>query len=238
MNGHIPKQLFLRWHLGLGDAILCNGLVRCLLGNYDSVTVTAKKHNSESVRFMFFDDDRILVLEGDDTASDKLAFYHEGILKSIGSFGKNWNPEQWDVCFYDQAGIEREERWNSFRVPHCTSRLFPNIISKFAFLHPRSSDGSTIDRYEVRKEAKCTIIDVTDWNEDAVLRKPLPTIFHWMDVLREASQIYCIDSAFSCLVDCMPDLKATKFVLYHKPKSVSPYGPPTLLKKPWEHRYL
>lgn len=225
-------RLFLRWHLGLGDAILCNGLVRCLASQFTKVYVTAKPHNFKSVEFQFSDNNSIVVMEADDEKSDLIMKNHQGLVTAIGSFGLEWEPEHWDTCFYHQARVPVEERWKSFHVPYGKQlALSHDPGDRTVFMHSKSSDGSCIPVADIALESKGMIYDAS-WF------RPLDTIFEWCDVIRGASEIYCIDSAFACLVDCMPDLKATKFVLYHKPKSVAPYGPPTLLKKPWEHRYL
>ena len=50
-----------RGHMGLGDHIICNALVRHL-AKKDTIIVPVKKHNETSVKFMFSDNENIVVM--------------------------------------------------------------------------------------------------------------------------------------------------------------------------------
>ena len=49
------KRIFLIHHLGLGDHIVCNGLVRELIKKCDLIYFPVKHHNFATVKFMFRD---------------------------------------------------------------------------------------------------------------------------------------------------------------------------------------
>lgn len=49
-----------RGHMGLGDHIVCNALVRHLAKD-DTIIVPVKKHYETSIKFMFSDDPNIIV---------------------------------------------------------------------------------------------------------------------------------------------------------------------------------
>ena len=98
-------------HLGLGDHIICNGLVRTL-AKEQPVEVLCKNHNLASVRFMFRDDSRIGVVgAADDTealaifkssGSNKLKIGHENLPRFM-SGGK-----QFDEALYLECGVDSD----------------------------------------------------------------------------------------------------------------------------------
>ena len=48
-------------HLGLGDHIICNGLVRKIKESHEKVVVFCKTPNYENVSYMFKDDSNIII---------------------------------------------------------------------------------------------------------------------------------------------------------------------------------
>ena len=52
-----PIECFIHHHLGLGDHIICNGIVRYVVKNYNfnNVAVVVKSSNLNNVRRMFSD---------------------------------------------------------------------------------------------------------------------------------------------------------------------------------------
>ena len=52
-----PIDCFIHHHLGLGDHIICNGIVRYVAKNYDfeNISLVVKKSNVNNVRRMFSD---------------------------------------------------------------------------------------------------------------------------------------------------------------------------------------
>ena len=52
-------------HLGLGDSILCNGLVRHFAEKLGKVSIFSKRHNYDSLKFMYRDEPNITVIPVD-----------------------------------------------------------------------------------------------------------------------------------------------------------------------------
>ena len=62
----MPEAFFMP-HLGLGDHIICNGILRKLREDYDIVHMPVKRHNYQTVKDMVRDDAGIeLIPVGDD----------------------------------------------------------------------------------------------------------------------------------------------------------------------------
>jgi hypothetical protein len=57
-------------HLGLGDHIICNGLVRSLIKSTENYKMFVKPHNLVTVSFMYKDLKNLSFLVGDDSYSN------------------------------------------------------------------------------------------------------------------------------------------------------------------------
>jgi hypothetical protein len=106
-------------HLGLGDHIICNGLVRHFCDLYNEVSVFCKTNNYENIVCMFSDDDRIKIIPLKDDnevisyiTNNKL---HNNLIK-VG-FDRLWygNPKTFDIGFYNTANIPFEYRFTKFK---------------------------------------------------------------------------------------------------------------------------
>jgi hypothetical protein len=173
-------------HLGLGDHIVCNGLIRRIRKQTD-VTLVVKNENLHNVSRMFKDIeiDYCLLEPGE---------------PEHGTLGWNWGGDRsttFDEAFYKQAKIPFIERWNSFYVERDYEkerRLSKHLElpSKFCLVHDTASTG----KVDIDLKTKLPII--------RVCRTPVEdSIFDWMGVIEKATEIYCINSSFIHLVDSM-----------------------------------
>lgn len=222
------RSLFIRWHLGLGDALICNGLVRTLADNYDLIFVPCKFHNITSIRLMFSDAPKIIVLPvKDDHEADELSrilcAYGTVALMTLGMFRRESYDVKpgWDREFYEHAGVPFENRWSKFSAPNPIEKhnYFPAPrvgYRRAAFVHHDSVRGFTIHGSLFPRDIPISNV----YNK--------PTIFHWMDDIMTCSEIHCIDSCFAILADSIPTV-ATKLVLHkYARKSIPP-----IYKKNW-----
>lgn len=193
-------DLFVRWHLGLGDAIICNGLVRALVatGNYETVSLCAKAHNLPSVRAMFSDLPLVSVLLGDDVEQEKRDWSYrvsqQPVLR-LGMFAEGFDRQRWAQSFYEQAGVPYEDRWARFKVGDWGEQREPQGPHELPWvaLHEGGSQGGAIiDRNRV------SLLPV----EHVV---PVGTLWQWGDVLRQALEVHAVDSSVACLVDHLPE---------------------------------
>ena len=220
------KELLIRGHLGLGDHLVTLGIVRKKAKDHESVVVLAKSHNCCSLRWAFRDDPVIHVLSvADDSEADQLTALAElkfSVLK-LGLFNsEKFDRSKWDEQMYYQAGLEFDERWNSFTVPRQPSIELPVPSKPFVFHHDDRSRGFKMDLRRLPK-------GLTKVSPDP---KAAPNIFAYWGILEAAQEIHCIDSAFACLVDSLPDLKAQRYVIHDYARQGSP---PSRYAKPWEH---
>jgi len=198
-----------RGHMGLGDHIICNALVRHL-AKEDTVIVPVKKRNETSVKFMFSDNDNIIVMPfAKDKKADK--FCRSNAKKGIeviwnghiGTAKEAWEKSNsnFDRKFYEQANLDFNLRWDEFKIPENNfdwEKLFYLRFSDieptdYIFLHNTSS---TEVRPINEKYLQHDFIFVPDI-------KFTDNIFDYVGLLENAKEVHCINSSFICLADSL-----------------------------------
>lgn len=209
----MKKRLFLKWHLGLGDALICNGLVRNLLETQaHEIVLPSWPHNAPTVRAMFSDLESVSVVEIISAGELILAAKNYEHVLPLGYYGENFNEAQWDVSFYQQAGVGFLEKWGRFECPEPRSSRAVEPV----FIHDDIERG-----YCIPMEG----------------RRPLPraSLFDFIEDLRGAREIHCINSCFAILADLITGCPAKKFLhVYARPGEALPvFGEHwTYLRKP------
>lgn len=183
-------------HLGLGDHIICNGLVRYLIEVDEEYTLFVKPHNLGSVSFMYRDVSNLKLLSSDDdfvlgflksqSDSDKIIIG----FKTIGEYS-------WDEFFYVQHNVDFRERWLSFKVERDLNRemtLFQELNpsnDEYILIHNSGSDGTDRINYDIiNPEIKKIFVENKTNN-----------IFDYLGLAEKAKEIHCVDSSFKHLVD-------------------------------------
>lgn len=198
--------IYIHHNLGLGDHVICNGLVREFSKNYNNVFLFSKHHNYENVKFMYRDLDNLTIIRGNDL--DAVNYITNNKLQNqylrIGHV-KGYN---FDESFYRQVNIDFEKRWDSFFIERDTkseeipfNELNPNN-KPYALIHNIGSDG--IDRIDYSK------IDST-LKQITIPKKY--GFFDFIKLIENATEIHCIDSSFIHLVNSL-NVDNKKF--YHK----------------------
>lgn len=188
------KNLFILPHLGLGDAILTNGLIRSLAREWDHIVFPSKKINLPSVRWMVGDLDNVEVLpvNDDDDAIEQLKAFDGDRLK-LGYFGNEAVKanEHFDEAFYRQGGVPFESKWTAFKVPERRHIITNPEVGIFLVEDP--GRGYRIQRNGINRSLKVTEPHYSE------------TIFDWKPWILNAKEIHAIDSAFMCWIDLMPE---------------------------------
>lgn len=203
---------FIYHHLGLGDHIICNGLVRKIINENEEFSLFSKRENADSVRFMYRDLKNLQVHEVIDDAKASwvlaeskpektILIGHSAVYDIIRKYNCNW-----DHAFYIQMEIPFSERWNAFHVErdlegevNLYNELNPDD-SEYALIHSKDSQG--VDRINYKK---------IDDNLKKIFVEPKGHIFNYLTLIEKAKEIHCIDSSFKHLVESVD----TKSVLYY-----------------------
>jgi hypothetical protein len=208
------NHLLITWHLGMGDAIICNGLVRDLAQERDLVVVPAKYHNLESVAYMFRDLPNVAVRPVID--DEEQIFFANSVWKGeilkLGFFaGRNqdFDPNQFDREFYRQAGINFQRRWDAFDVKRDPLLEIGAWPRPYLFVHEDTARGMVIDRTRMPRRSSCCRFEMKSPDKNVTRN-----IFAWIPALIHAEQIHVINSSFALLVDSLPRIPSQKLFLH------------------------
>jgi hypothetical protein len=207
-------------HLGLGDHLVCNALVRHHAARRQRVGLLCKFQYQISVAFMYRDLPQIEILPvaDDQEARMMLETMPNTPLLKVGF--ERLDSRNFVESFYRQVGVSVEKRHTGFHVERdhdreeaCYRRLTDGK-APYIFLHDDASRGFTIDPRRIHS----SLPEIRPTGSD--------NIFDYMAVIERADEIHCIDSAFANLVESLPRLSAKRLVLhtYAKPTSHVVYG--------------
>lgn len=200
----------------MGDALICNALIRKLASENDQIVIFSYWHNLKSVEFMFRDLKNVRVTPVDSPEEANHIIGNRECLQ-LGYFGKDFDPNRFDTEFYRQANVDFEQRWNGFkfnRDPESECKC--NV--PFRFVHDDIDRGFSITR--IKEDGAIPII------------RPhrVPHIFQFVWMLQNASEIHCINSSFLILADSIEIPESTELFLHF-------YARPTThprLRKKWK----
>ncbi len=188
-------------HLGLGDHIICNGLVRIFSNEFDEVSLFCKHHNLESVSFMYRDKDNITVIPVNDDSEvieyiRQRNLYNDTIQVGFDNMYRT-KSNNFDESFYSQFDIDFENRWSKFDLQRDLTReekLFNELELKdtpYIFLH--DDERFSIDLEKVNKELKIV----------RPLRNLTDNIFDYLKIIENAQEVHTIESSFLFIIDSL-----------------------------------
>ena len=211
----MSNSVFILHHSGLGDHIICNGMIRELKNKYHRVYYPVKFRNLKNIERMFEDISDVMsyIPIRDDldmiNSSQQHAAYCD-ILKTGVFEGPRFMREGENFCeaFYRQSSIPYAKRWESFHAPRKEDK--ENIL--FALLNPKEP------YIFVHDDASRNLTIRKEFLENKTIFRPPHSLgaiseFDLIDyrkLFAEAKEIHCMDSSFAALIDHIPELKDTK----------------------------
>ena len=191
------KTTFLQWHLGLGDAIVCNGLVRELIKHTD-IIVPCYDWNKVSLKTMFSDvSEQVSVVRYSDPNQSDF-FESELGSKSIklGDYSLDtFDRTKWDQELYRHAGIDFECRWSSFKIG--VKKDYFLIPPEYGEKYCLVISNGLIDEAKVERLKKIYLKQISN------------NIFDWINIIEKATEIHTIDCGALNLVNSL-DLDCKK----------------------------
>lgn len=206
--------------LGLGDHIICNGLVRNIVKPENKYRLVVKERNLDSVKFMYRDLDNLEYYILDEHSDPRyfIETYKRPKIFIDFSIHHNllMNGMPFDKAFYHQLNIDFDKRWDDFYIlrdidseKNLTAKLNSNN-EPYCLIHSTTSDG--VDRINY---------DYIDKNLKQIKIIHSETIFDYIDLIENANEIHCVDSSFLHLVESVS--VNTEKLFYHK-KLKQKYG--------------
>lgn len=178
----------------MGDAIICNGLVRELAKIHEEIALPYHETNIFSIACMFQD------LKNVGFVSVTGSFENELEWVTIGCGNPKFKGfRSFDVAFYELAGISFDKRWASFK----TNILHPIQPPKSLYIlkHEDIKRGFVIQPRHLNPT-----YPLMEFQGSA-------SVSDYVPLIENALEIHCIDSSMLHLVDSI-ETKATLF--YHK----------------------
>lgn len=234
---NFPPNLAILHHMGLGDHLCLNGLVRYTLSDlgFKHVVVFYQKKHRQSVIDMFSDDPRIEPVEAALVNNCPIAAAN----RHVSSLGKSYayikigyeaypevaaaNPLfPCDKCFYFMAEVPYTVRWSHFKFNRNETeqdRVYYKLNPKnqpYVFVHDDPSRGLKVN---IKQPTGMILIrnDVTE------------SIFNFAKILEEAQELHMMESSFRCFTEGL-SVKANKLVFYDFRKTPGKIG----TKYKWE----
>lgn len=196
-------------HLGLGDHLVCNGLVRRLAAARPLLLVACKRAAAASVGFMFRDAANVQLLVVEDDRDISPAFgadpaalnsflragfevlllgLHRGPLPAGAGFAD---------AFYDQAGVPRDARYTAFRAdrdPGLEARFAGGAAGSYVFVHDDRERGH-------RVTPDPSLPALHPGKPDG--RPASDNIFAFAGVMERAAGLDLMDSCFAHMADLL-----------------------------------
>ena len=221
--------------LGLGDHIVCNGLVREQCKRFGQVGLFCFPNSEPSVSFMYRDLNNFslhVIRSHKDAERFSLRnrfmwrdTHYDSILH-VGSFDVE-SGIRYERQMYKMAELPLEAMWNSFYVKRDTGRehaLSQKMHAKerYVFLHDDA-------RYPINPKKISSTLPIL--RPDTSLTD---NIFDYCDVLEQAEEIHVMDSSFMFLVDCLPYTNPHQRLFVHRYARENMEWNLPILKKDWE----
>lgn len=237
------KKGFLLNHLGLGDHLICNGLVRAISSDFDLFVVPVKDNNYNSVSRMFSDLINVSVLplvtankENEMLVQAKTLELQGYQINKIGYYGNEFMSKRirFDENFYLQLDIPFSNRWDNFHVPRSIQKeeqLYELLITEearkngYIFLHEDKNRGFLINRQLLPENM--LIIEPMQVREDI-------NFFDYLKIIENAKEIHCIESSFAALIESLKLDDKPKFAhRYARPEAFHDYKHEFTYKTKW-----
>lgn len=189
-------------HLGLGDHIICNGLVRSVINPTEQYQMFVKPHNLISVKFMFKDLKNLDFIIGDDSFAMNY-IRNNNVNRNdliLAGFGRHPQSKEFDDSFYLQNNLPFSYRWSKFYVERNfekEKKIFDHYNVKeneYIFIHDDFERGIKIDEsHIVNKNMKIVRPE----------KKLTENIFDYCHLMDKSCELHFIDSSFRLLYDSL-----------------------------------
>ena len=225
------KQFIAYTHLGLGDHIICNGLINKLSKNYETIHLPVKSRDLSNLEYLYSENPIIKVfkIEQESEKEDIKKYSSEIGLKVLKiGFKKRFPP--FNLSFYKQLDLDYEISFNEFSLPENTQKedtlknhLFKTykIKDRYQVVHNQSSYGEV----KLKTNPKLQSIYI-DKKTDI-----FNNLFLYKKILNHAQEIHCLDSSVLHLAE---RVETPGKLFFHKIKKENQIAAEVYLKKDWQ----
>ena len=202
------KELYIYHHLGLGDHIICNAIVRNYAKDNDKIYLFVKPHNYKNVAFMYRDLKNIEFIQGDDAVAEKyISDNNITNLLKIGFEKLDTIRYKFDESFYRCIGMDFDKKWSDFYM----QRDMDEEISLFGRLNIKENEYIFIND----DKSRGYILDENKYRHDlTIITSELPcSLFDLCYTIENAREVHLMESSLKCLSEHI-NIKTNK-LFYH-----------------------
>ena len=198
----IKDDKFLAYtHLGLGDHIVCNGLLNHFSESFNKIYLPVKSRDLNNVNYLYKDTNKIEVfkIEHETEVEDITTFLKKNNLTILKVGFKKRKPP-FNLSFYEQFNLPYNYSFNKFKITRDEEKeesLLKHlkdvyeVKGPYQVVHNQSSYGK-VDLQSNKNLPKIYIEKETDLYKN---------IFLYLKVIENAEEIHCLDSSFLHLVE-------------------------------------
>ena len=160
-KGYARTKAIIITHIGNGDHLTCNGLVRYYSTKYDNITVFCKQQNLHNLE-EFYEDDKSISFHGVESdfiyrpkKVQKYAKINNYTNVIISGHRKDKTYNDVPFCFYNFHDLPHSVFWNYFHIPTLpkAQELYNSIKDyNYIFVHNQCSKGEVFKVEEIFKE--------------------------------------------------------------------------------------
>ena len=213
------NKLLLHTHSGIGDHIICNGMVHSYAEKYDIVYVPHLKMYGESVRTLYDGFSKIIPVEFPNIDLNRnrhllqdFAIKNNAEMISIADPDIQYSNHlriledgnaHWvtlaigsDRQFYELADLTFSTRYNKCHIPENTIKseeLYVKLSNKKPYV--------LVHRYSSGRKLGYPLVINTHLNVVEITENITNNIFDYLTLIKNANEIHVVPSSIGCLVD-------------------------------------
>ena len=227
------NKFILHHHLGLGDHIICNGMVNYLSSIFSEIYIPVKEKNYDNVLYLYKDIKPVIPFSikrvNAETEKIEIEDFSKKNNLEILKVGFDKISKPFNLGFYKQIGIPYSYSFDYFSIPNNVKAQ--NLLSKSMKEHFNIKNDYTL----IHNESSMGDLDLDlKLNFKPIYIKrdldPYKNIFLYRDLIENANEIHCIDSSFLHLVE---RLNTNSKLFFHNAKKIGVKGEKVELLKDW-----
>lgn len=218
-------------HLGIGDHIICNGLINELTNRFRYIHLPVKKPHMQNIRYLYKNNPKVKVFQIEHLSEIKdIKQYAKNNRLEVLKIGFKKRKPPFNVSFYEQLNFDYSVSYEAFKLPHeqnkeklLTEHLMNHfgIKNNFQLVHNESSFGKT--DLKINTELRPIFVN----KETDIFNN----IFFYKNIISLADEIHCLDSSFLHLVERVP---TEGKLFFHEIKKVNHKAAKVYLTKNWK----
>tara|TARA_B110000008_G_scaffold237942_1_gene243914 strand:+ start:886 stop:1629 length:744 start_codon:yes stop_codon:yes gene_type:complete len=226
------QEIIIYPHLGLGDMIICNGLVNKLSNHFSKINLVVNKKFHSQAEYLYSLNSSVNIVSENPEIVNDLDEYVNNLAVSKGlkvlRVGQLKTGKPFYEEFYKSVKLSYKHSYKNFFLPenkNLQKELKKHLIKSYkvdplnyAVVHRDTS----IKSYSLRIENKNQVL--VEKSTDI-----FNNIFLYKDLIRDAKEIHCVNSSFVHLVD---RVETNSKLYYHDVR-----GGIIKLKKKWNIEY-